>query len=69
MRAVENALGITVPECPNFFMLYGPGTNSGEIVTMLESQSEYAVRVVKRMRRERITAVADRLADQAQDAG
>ena len=50
-------LGITVPEFPNFFILYGPGTNGGEIVTMLESQSEYAVRVVKRMRRERVTAV------------
>lgn len=59
-------LGITVPEFPNFFMLYGPGTNGGEIVTMLESQSEFAVRVVKRMQRERVTAVevrpiADRL--------
>ena len=50
-------LGITVPGFPNFFMLYGPGTNGGEIVTMLESQAEYAVRAVKRMTRERITAV------------
>ena len=50
-------LGITVPGFPNFFMLYGPGTNGGEIVTMLESQSKYAVRAVKRMQRERVTAV------------
>jgi len=50
-------LGITVPGFPNFFMLYGPGTNGGEIVTMLESQSEYAVRAMKRMRREGLTAV------------
>jgi cation diffusion facilitator CzcD-associated flavoprotein CzcO len=50
-------LGITVPGFPNFFMLYGPGTNGGEIVTMLESQAEYAVRAVKRMMRERVTAV------------
>ena len=50
-------LGITVPEFPNFFMLYGPGTNGGEIVIMLESQAEYAVRAVKRMIRERVTAV------------
>lgn len=50
-------LGITVPGFPNFYMLYGPGTNGGEIVTMLESQSEYAVRAMKRMRRERVTAV------------
>ena len=33
-------LGITVPDFPNFFMLYGPGTNGGEIVTMLESQAD-----------------------------
>ena len=50
-------LGITVPGFPNFFMLYGPGTNGGEIVIMLESQAEYAVRAVKRMMRERVTAV------------
>ena len=37
-------LGITVPEFPNFFILYGPGTNGGEIVTMLESQAEYVGR-------------------------
>jgi cation diffusion facilitator CzcD-associated flavoprotein CzcO len=50
-------LGITVPGFPNFFMLYGPGTNGGEIVTMLESQAEFAARAVKRMRRERVTAI------------
>jgi cation diffusion facilitator CzcD-associated flavoprotein CzcO len=50
-------LGITVPGFPNFFMLYGPGTNGGEIVIMLESQAEYAVRAVKRMMRERVTAI------------
>jgi hypothetical protein len=38
-------------------MLYGPGTNGGEIVTMLESQSEYAVRALRRMHRERVTAI------------
>jgi cation diffusion facilitator CzcD-associated flavoprotein CzcO len=50
-------LGITVPEFPNFFMLYGPGTNGGELVMTLESQAEYAVRAVKRMIRERVTAI------------
>ena len=44
-------LGITVPGFPNFFMIYGPGTNGGEIVWMLERQAEYAVRAVKRMMR------------------
>ena len=50
-------LGITVPRFPNFFMLYGPGTNGGEIVIMLESQAEYAVRAVRRMIREHVTAI------------
>jgi cation diffusion facilitator CzcD-associated flavoprotein CzcO len=50
-------LGITVPECPNFYMLYGPGTNGGDILTMLEGQAEYAVRAMKRMRRERVSAI------------
>jgi cation diffusion facilitator CzcD-associated flavoprotein CzcO len=50
-------LGITVPGFPNFFMLYGPGTNGGEIVVMLESQAEYAVRAVKRMVRRGFTAI------------
>jgi cation diffusion facilitator CzcD-associated flavoprotein CzcO len=50
-------LGITVPGFPNFFMLYGPGTNGGELVMTLESQAEYAVRAIKRLTRERVTAV------------
>src|SRR6185437_2948592 len=50
-------LGITVPGFPNFFMLYGPGTNGGEIVVMLESQAEYAVRAMRRMIREHVTAI------------
>ncbi len=44
-------LGITVPGFPNFFMLYGPGTNGGEIVWMLERQAEVAVRAVERLDR------------------
>jgi cation diffusion facilitator CzcD-associated flavoprotein CzcO len=50
-------LGITVPDFPNFFMLYGPGTNGGEIIWMLERQAEYMVRVVRRLRRGRTTSV------------
>jgi hypothetical protein len=50
-------LGITVPGFPNFYMLYGPGTNGGELVSMLESQAEYVVRGVRRMMRARVTAV------------
>ncbi len=50
-------LGITVSGFPNLFLLYGPGTNGGELVSMLESQAEYAVRAVRRLRRRRVTAV------------
>jgi cation diffusion facilitator CzcD-associated flavoprotein CzcO len=50
-------LGMTVPGFPNFFMLYGPNTNGGEIVSNLERQSEYAVRVTKRLWREGVTSV------------
>jgi cation diffusion facilitator CzcD-associated flavoprotein CzcO len=50
-------LGIAVPGYPNFFMLYGPGTNGGELVLTLESQAEYAVRAVKRMINQRNTAI------------
>jgi cation diffusion facilitator CzcD-associated flavoprotein CzcO len=50
-------LGIAVPQFPNFFMLYGPGTNGGELVSTLEAQAEYAVRAVKRLTRERVTAI------------
>ena len=46
-----------MPGFPNFFMLYGPGTNGGEIVWMLERQSEYAVRAIKRMMRSGTTAI------------
>jgi cation diffusion facilitator CzcD-associated flavoprotein CzcO len=50
-------LGITVPGFPNFFMLYGPGTNGGALVSMLEAQAEYAVHALNRMRRDRVTAI------------
>ena len=49
--------GITVPGFPNFFMLYGPGTNGGELVSTLEAGAQFAVRAVKRMQRERVSAI------------
>jgi cation diffusion facilitator CzcD-associated flavoprotein CzcO len=58
-------LGITVAGFPNFFLLYGPGTNGGEIVIMLESQAEYAVRAIQRMIRQRVTRVEVRPAFEA----
>lgn len=50
-------LGMTVPGFPNFFMLYGPNTNGGEIISCLERQAEHVAGVVRRMARHRVTAV------------
>ncbi|MFI5623354.1 flavin-containing monooxygenase [Nocardioides sp. NPDC051685] len=37
----EAMLGIMVPGFPNFFIMYGPNTNGGAIVTHLEAQASY----------------------------
>jgi cation diffusion facilitator CzcD-associated flavoprotein CzcO len=50
-------LGITVPTFPNFYMMYGPGTNGGEILSMLLRQAEHIVAAAKRMKRDRVTAI------------
>lgn len=44
--------GIAVPGFPNAFMLYGPNTNNGSILTMIEAQADYIVRQIRRMRDE-----------------
>ena len=45
-------LGMTVPDFPNFFMLYGPNTNLGvgTIIYMLERQQRYVVRCLEILR-------------------
>jgi cation diffusion facilitator CzcD-associated flavoprotein CzcO len=45
-------LGITTSGFPNLFMLYGPNTNNGSILFMLECQVDYALRQLKRMESE-----------------
>ena len=40
-------LGITTSGFPNLFMLYGPNTNNGSILTMIEAQVEYAARQIR----------------------
>lgn len=50
-------LGITVPGFPNFYILYGPNTNGGEIITHLERQAEFAVRSIRRLRRPGVAAI------------
>ncbi len=42
-------LGITTAGFPNMFMLYGPNTNNGSIIYMLECQADYVVRVLEWM--------------------
>lgn len=42
-------LGITVPGFPNFFILYGPNTNGGEIVSHLVAQASFAARAIRRL--------------------
>lgn len=45
-------LGLTVPDFPNFFMLYGPNTNgAGSILWMQEMQARQIVWALRRMRR------------------
>ena len=50
-------LGLLVPEFPNFFMLYGPNTNGGLIVSNLERQAEFAVQEIRRLARRGIDTV------------
>lgn len=47
----EAYLGITVSGFPNFFIMYGPSTNLGHnsILFMLECQSKYIVRCIRRV--------------------
>jgi cation diffusion facilitator CzcD-associated flavoprotein CzcO len=53
----EAFLGMTVPGFPNFYIMYGPNTNMGQIVFGLEAQARYIVRNLKRMRRSGVTAL------------
>ena len=42
-------LGITVSGFPNLFQLYGPNTNHGSLIFMIECQVDYIVRTLQRM--------------------
>ena len=41
--------GITTAGFPNLFMVYGPNTNNNSLITMLELETQYAVRHIRRM--------------------
>ena len=45
-------LGVTTRGFPNLFMLYGPNTNNGSILTMIEYQVEHVLGHVRRLRNE-----------------
>ncbi len=47
-------LGMTTSGFPNLFMLYGPNTNQGCILFMLERQCDYIVRQLRRLEDERL---------------
>jgi cation diffusion facilitator CzcD-associated flavoprotein CzcO len=53
----EAYLGIMTAGFPNLFMLYGPNTNNGSILHMLECQVGYIVRHLERMRDEGLAAL------------
>jgi cation diffusion facilitator CzcD-associated flavoprotein CzcO len=42
-------LGITTTGFPNLFMLYGPNTNNGSIIYMIECQVDYVMRQLQRL--------------------
>ena len=79
-RSIEEAwddgaqayLGMSTAGFPNLFMLYGPNTNQGCILFMLERQVDYVMRQISRMDDENLAwmdirpEVMDRFNDQIQ---
>ena len=59
-------LGMTTAGFPNLFMLYGPNTNQGSLITMIEWQVEHVLKHIVRMRDEGLASVevrADSMAE------
>jgi cation diffusion facilitator CzcD-associated flavoprotein CzcO len=50
-------LGITTAGFPNLFMVYGPNTNNGSILTMIESQVDYALQQIERIANENLACI------------
>ena len=48
----EAYLGLSVPDFPNLFFMYGPNTNlgSGSVIYLMEAQADHVVAAVKRLR-------------------
>lgn len=51
-------LGLMVPGFPNFFMLYGPNTNSAPLVSFYEAQARFAARAISGLRRRHAVQVS-----------
>jgi cation diffusion facilitator CzcD-associated flavoprotein CzcO len=47
----EALLGLMVPDFPNFFMMYGPNTNSVPLVSFYEAQADFASSLIAKMYR------------------
>jgi len=47
-------VGVTTAGFPNLYMLYGPNTNQGCILYMIEQEVEYIMRQIERLDRERL---------------
>jgi cation diffusion facilitator CzcD-associated flavoprotein CzcO len=58
-------LGMMVPGFPNFFMMYGPNTNSVPLVSFYQAQARFAARAIRRLgtRRAHDVQVSRRAAD------
>ena len=50
-------LGVTTAGFPNLFMLYGPNTNNGSIITMIEFQVQHILAHIQRMADEELAWV------------
>ena len=50
-------LGITTAGFPNLFMLYGPNTNNGSILEMIEHQTNHVLAHIERLAREELAWV------------
>lgn len=55
----EAYLGITIPDFPNFFMIYGPNTNLGHnsIIFMIECQTKYIISAIQNMHKNQIQTI------------
>ncbi|MEM6625803.1 MAG: NAD(P)/FAD-dependent oxidoreductase [Pseudomonadota bacterium] len=58
-NGAEAHRGVALSGFPNFFMLYGPNTNLGHnsIIYMVETQVNYVVRCLEKLRDDRLTAM------------